>query len=104
MGIIYYDKDIYDEIIKEGFTILDFYGESCEPCKLLAETLDELIFELPFINVVKVDAKEHRDFAKEHKVMGVPAVFFIKDGSIVENKIGYMDIDTLKNIIKKYIY
>ena len=44
MAITNYDGQTFEEIIKEGFTIVDFYGEGCGPCEAFADVLDELSF------------------------------------------------------------
>lgn len=104
MAITNYDKQTFEEIIKEGLTIVDFYGENCGPCEAFADVLDDLTFELPFINIVKVKTDVEKEFARKHRIMAVPTIHFIKDGEIVKKQTGYMNIDQVKEIIAQFIY
>lgn len=104
MAITNYDGQTFEEIIKEGFSIVDFYGEGCGPCEAFAEVLDDLNFELPFINIIKVKTDVERDFAKKNRIMAVPTIHFIKDGEIVKTQTGYMNIEQVKETVAEFIY
>lgn len=104
MAIINYNPETYDEIIKEGFTIVDFYGEHCGPCEFLSEVLDDLIYELPFINIIKVNTTKEKELAKKYKIRGVPVIYFYKDGKKVKEQVGSMDLEHIKEIISELMY
>lgn len=104
MAILNYDEKTYEETIKEGFTIVDFYGEGCGPCEALSDVLDELNFEMPFIDIIKVSTDENKKMAKEHRIMAVPTIKFIKDGEEVKSEVGFMSLEKIKEIIADNIY
>ena len=84
MAIKYATDETYAELVKEGVVLVDFFGKTCGPCKLLAKVLEELDDEFPFINIVKVDVDECPERSKEFEINGIPDVYFYKDGEIVE--------------------
>lgn len=104
MAIIHADDNNYEELIKEGFVIVDFYSDTCGPCKMLSPVLDELSFELPFLKIVKYNTTQNKEVARKNKVFGVPTLFFYKDGEKLGESVGYSDLEELKDIVKKYLY
>lgn len=104
MSIREVTQDNYQEFIKEGFTILDVYGTHCGPCKMLAKVLEEISFEYPFINILKINSDENKEFTKEYKITGVPKVFFYKDGEIVDSFVGFMPAQKILEKAQPYMY
>ncbi|MDO5734326.1 MAG: thioredoxin family protein [Eubacteriales bacterium] len=94
----------FKEVTKEGFCIVDVYGVHCGPCKSLAQTLEAIDFDYPFMNIYKLCADESKDFCKEHKIMGVPVLFFMLNGEIKERKVGAIQADQIMEIASKYLY
>lgn len=104
MAITEIKENDYEAAIKEGFVIVDFYGSNCAPCKQLERTLEELDFEAPFINIVKLKVDETEDIIPKTGITSVPTVFFMKDGKVLERKTGFIPLDEMKEIVGKYIY
>ena len=94
----------YEEVIKEGFVIVDFFSETCVPCKMFSEVLDEIEYEVPFVNIVKVNTTRYPELAKKNKVMGVPTVFFMNEGEILERHVGAMTEEEVRSKIGKFLY
>ena len=97
-------KDNLKELYSVGFSIVDFYGETCGPCKLLAPILERLESEFPFINVIKVNTDAYPNYSKEYEITGVPTLLFVKDGEIKERRMGVMHEAQLKDKIAQYMY
>lgn len=104
MAIKEADKDNFDDMVKEGFVIVDMYGEKCNPCKMFSKVLDEMILDLDFVNVVKVNTTKNTELADRFNVHAVPTILFIKDGAIAERHLGFMNMDQLKERIGRYLY
>ncbi|MCV3728711.1 thioredoxin family protein [Ureaplasma miroungigenitalium] len=76
--------------------LLVFSATWCPPCRMLAkeiERLDEMHGDE--YNIVKVDVDQFNSLASQYGVSSIPSSFFIKNKEIVENKVGFMDINTL---------
>jgi len=76
---------IADIIIKSPVpVIVDFTATWCMPCKILSPTIEELKKNYAGkIKIVKVDIDRNRKLADYFRVSSIPAVFFIKDKSVV---------------------
>ena len=93
-------EENYEELVKEGLVVVDFYATWCGPCKMIGPVLEELSQELE-IKVVKVDVDEHLEIAKNFAIMSVPTILIYKNNEIVDKLIGFMPKDELKEKIMK---
>lgn len=94
----------YNELLSEGFTIVDFYSETCGPCKLFSKILEEITYELPFVNIVKVNTTNYPRLGSDNEIEAVPTIFFVKDGEILERVVGVMEQDEVMEKIGQYYY
>lgn len=72
--------------------VVDFYSNSCGPCKALSGVLDSVAAENESVVILKVNAEEpdaHAYF-QEQGFRGVPTVLFFKDGKEAKRQAGYM--------------
>lgn len=97
-------QEDFEKETQEWFVLLDVYGTNCGPCHMLSGILEELDFDFPFINILKLCSDESREFCKKHRIMSVPTMFFIKDGEIKEKVIGTKTKEELIEIAGKYMY
>ncbi len=55
----------FDDIVKEGVVLVDFYADWCGPCKMIAPILAELSTELDgSADIVKVNVDEEGTLAQ----------------------------------------
>lgn len=80
----------FDAIIKEGNVIIDFYSESCPPCRQLAPLLVELGQEFPNVLIVKLDVTKMRSISERYNIRSIPTLIFFKDGKQVDHVIGLL--------------
>ena len=93
------DKDNFQAEVKEakGFVLVDYWSESCEPCKALmpeVHALSEKYAEQ--VKFAKMDVTKARRLAIAEQVLGLPTIILYKDGQ----KIGEVNKDdaTIENI------
>ena len=69
--------------------LVDFWAEWCQPCKMLAPTIDEIASEFADkVKVGKLDTDKNRDVSVEYKITAIPTVIIFKDGEVAGTKIG----------------
>lgn len=91
-----------NELINDGFVIVDYFSNTCVPCKMLSRILEDLTLDYPFVNIVKVNISDYPDLGKG--IEAVPTVKFIKDGELKEVVVGLMDEEEIIEKITQYYY
>lgn len=84
----------FNSIINEDLVLIDFYTDWCGPCKMLSEILEEV----DFIKVVKVNADKFPSISMKLGIMSVPTLCFYKKGELVLKTVGFKTIDELKKL------
>ena len=88
----------------EGYVLVDFWSQGCEPCKALMPSVHELSDKYgDKLKFTSLDTTKARRLAIKQKVLGLPTLAIYKDGSKVEEVT--KDDATIPNIeamIKKY--
>ena len=93
----------FNEIVKNGLTLVDFYADWCGPCKMLGPVLEELDSEYPDIEFVKINVDENMELAEKFSIMSIPNVHLFRDGESVANMQGYKDAAGVKDFIDKAV-
>lgn len=94
-----------DNINQEVFhssipVILDFYSDSCMPCRVIAPILDDISNEYSNkIKVCKLNINEYSDVAEKYGVMAVPTLMYIKSGREINRTIGLIEKEEILRMI-----
>jgi len=91
----------FNELIKSGTVLVDFYADWCGPCKMLGPVLEEVSGEYPDIEFVKVNVDDNMDLAESYGIMSIPAVYLFKDGAVIAKMSGYRDKGGVKAFIEE---
>ncbi len=94
------DKKEFEETIKEGVTLVDFFATWCGPCKMLGPVLEELSEEITDVKFVKIDVDEEPELAGKFGIMSIPSVFLFKDGEVSGSFLGLQPKDKVKAFIE----
>jgi thioredoxin 1 len=79
----------FDEITKEGVSLVDFWAPWCGPCRMIAPVIEELAVEFEGkANICKVNTDEEQDIAVKYGIRSIPTILFFKNGEVVEQMVG----------------
>jgi thioredoxin 1 len=83
-------KTDFEEKIKSGVAMVDFWAEWCGPCKMAAPVIDELANEYSGkVLVAKVDVDGEPELAGKFGVMSIPTVILFRDGNEIARQVGF---------------
>lgn len=96
-------KTTFTDMINSDTPLLvDFYTDWCGPCKMMAPILKDLKKEMgKKLNIIKIDAEKNADVAIKYQVRGVPTLILFKNGQILWQQSGVVQLPQLKSIINQ---
>lgn len=97
-------KDNFNEEVLEsaGLILVDFWSDSCEPCKALMPDVEELSKEYEGkVKFCKLNTTKARRLAISQRVLGLPTIALYRDGKkITEVTKDDANKDGIKNMIE----
>ena len=89
LGTINTPKEFENLVKQDKPILLDFYADWCGPCQTLLPTVEKLSNEYDGkVEIKKVNVEENKGLAAYFKVRSIPALFFIKDATVVDSITG----------------
>jgi len=99
------DKDTFQAEVKDakGLVLVDYWSESCEPCKALMPQVTELSEKYgEQVKFTKLDAAKARRLAISEQVLGLPTITLYRDGQkIAELTKDDVTADSIEAMIQK---
>lgn len=82
--------------------VVDFYSDTCGPCKALAGVLDKVAEQNPETKILKVNVSSQGAgaFFAQEGIRGVPTVLFYKDGKETKRNSGFMPESKFNEVLK----
>ena len=81
------DKKTFEEEVLqgEGFVLVDYWSDGCEPCKALMPDVEALAEKYEGkVKFCKLNTTKARRLAISQRVLGLPTIALYKDGEKVE--------------------
>lgn len=90
----------FQEKIKTGAHLVDFWAPWCGPCRMLSSVLTELDQIIGNrIQIIKVNVDEANELSAQFNIQSIPAVMLFKNGSLISQKTGFLS----KTAIEKWL-
>lgn len=98
--IMEFNQENFQEEIKEGLVLVDFYATWCGPCKMMHPIIEEIGKGNKNLKIIKVDVDKHDELAHRYGIMSIPTIMLFRDGNMIEKNIGFVSKDILEQWIK----
>jgi thioredoxin 1 len=84
--------------------LVDFWAEWCQPCRVLAPTIEALAEEYgDKVKIGKLNVDENSGVSAKYHIRGIPTVLLFKDGEVKEQIVGLTSKDNLTKLIEKHL-
>lgn len=94
----------FDNAIKEGVTLVDFWAAWCGPCRMQEPILNEVAAEIgEQALIAKLNVDDNRVIAAKFGISSIPSLIVFKNGIPVKRFVGVQPRQSLVNTIKSYI-
>ena len=95
------DSNFDSEVIRADIPVLvDFWAEWCQPCRMLAPTIEEIADEYKGkAKVGKLDTDANRETSMKYNISAIPTVILFKDGEVQKKFVGLTSKDQFKTAL-----
>ncbi|QDT08129.1 thioredoxin family protein [Planctomycetes bacterium K23_9] len=97
-------EDNFQQIVSDapGVVLVDFYADWCGPCRKQGKVLHGLESFAAQNNaqIIKVDVDQHKAIAKQFAVASLPTLVVIKNGKVVDQKVGLTSESRLRSMLQ----
>lgn len=90
----------FEEEVKKGAKVVDFFATWCAPCRNLGPLLDQFAEEHVKVDVLKVDVDELPELASRFFVTSIPFIVTFIDGTKTGENVGFLPKPSLDRFLK----
>ncbi len=97
-------KNDFENFIKEGVVLVDFWAGWCMPCLMMEPVINELSEKFKGkIKFGKVDIEENQAIAQKFNVSSIPTFILFKNGKNIEQFVGSMPAENFEKKLKGFV-
>ena len=94
----------FDEEIKSGVTLVDFWAEWCGPCRRLAPAVDAIATEYDGrATVAKMNVDENPNVPGRFMIRGIPTLLIFKNGQLADQIVGLVPKDEITKKLDQHL-
>lgn len=103
-GIPELSKNEFENFIREGNVLIDFFADWCMPCVMMSPVLEELSEKFKGeIKFGKINVDDNQILAQKFNIASIPNFVLFKDGKKAEQFIGAMPLEDFEKKLNKAV-
>lgn len=103
---IHITDEAFEQVVMQSNlpVIVDFWAPWCNPCKMIAPTLDKLAQENDGkLIVAKVNTDDHAEWMQKFGIQGIPTLLFVSGGKVVHRQVGALPERMLREVVAQFM-
>lgn len=94
----------FNEFIREGIVLIDFYADWCMPCVMMGPIVDDVDKKFKGkLKIGKVNVEYEQEIAQKFGISSIPNFILFKNGEVLTNFVGAMSEDDLFEKLNKFM-
>ncbi len=90
------NETTFDNAVKSGITLVDFWAPWCGPCRMQTPILEQLAPQVASrAKIAKVNVDEAPGIAAKFGIRSIPTLILFKDGAVVQQFVGVQQASKL---------
>jgi thioredoxin 1 len=95
------DDDSFDQAVKDGVALVDFWAPWCGPCRAFAPVFEKASEVNPDVTFAKVNTEEQPGLAGSFGIGAIPALIAIRDGIVVYQHTGTLPAHAVQKLVEE---
>ena len=103
---IHITDEAFEKVVMQSSlpVIVDFWAPWCNPCKMIAPTLEKLAREQEGkLIVAKINTDDHSEWMQKFGIQGIPTLLFVSGGKVVHRQVGALPERMLREVVTQFL-
>lgn len=103
---VHISDEVFEKVVMQSDlpVIVDFWAPWCNPCKMIAPTLDKLAKEMEGkVLIAKVNTDDHAEWMQKFGIQGIPTLLFVSNGKVVHRQVGALPERMLRDVVTQFM-
>ena len=101
MALMQVTEQNFEDTIKTGIVLLDFWADWCGPCRMFAPIFEAAADRHPDVVFGKVDTETESGLAGSLNIRAIPTLMVLRDGVLLAAESGVLPDEVLDDLIRQ---